>query len=184
MLEKISLALGHVTYVHAQPLLPRQKLLPLYMKDFFERKMDCSFVALRFVKTVKTQPRSMNACPGVRAKLEGLQVDLACQVSRLLGGSKRRWRQRWLGYYETKFAGHMEMLCCCCRFCRRLVSRCQNLRLTWTRLSSLGAASADTLLLSQQLCHARIFRVQRALSDRSVGSWIVLPGKSGWNSLT
>lgn len=44
---------------------------------------------------------------GVRAKLEGRQFDLACQVSRLLGGSKRRWRQR---------------------------------------LSSLGAASADTLM--------------------------------------
>jgi len=44
---------------------------------------------------------------GVRAQLEGRHLDLACQVSRLLGGSKRRWRQR---------------------------------------LSSLGAASADTLM--------------------------------------
>ncbi len=33
---------------------------------------------------------------GVRAQLEGRHLDLACQVSRLLGGSKRRWRQRLL----------------------------------------------------------------------------------------
>jgi len=51
-------------------------------------------VYLSLCAFVKTQPCSMNACRGVRAKLEGRQFDLACQVSRLLGGSKRRWRQR------------------------------------------------------------------------------------------
>ncbi|CAJ1451781.1 unnamed protein product [Effrenium voratum] len=76
---------------------------------------------------------------GVRAELEGRQMDLACQISRLLGSSARRWRKR---------------------------------------LSSLGAANSNTLLLgfsSHLFWHDNLptswlcaLDIVRACSDRIV----------------